>query len=487
LRTKSLIIVGFVILFVIFGIASAMQWQYSQEIKEISEYHKLMSIPSITVLQHIKMNFQEMHMANMQLINDGLSEKQEIEFLEKYEKSKAELNKNIESYYSIAYSTSPNGEYLASQETQEQIVDCVSMIRQSVDNHDKIFEQYQNNEIPRTEIVTLLEEAEIDFHKVIDKNSSMEVTAMEIIQSDVYGIEENMKTVFMGSSIIAFVTAVSVISFTSRFVSKPISGLIDTTKKIAVGDFTKMDTTSLNSDVNEIADSLNKMSAELENYKSKIIMQEKLSSIGELSSRLAHDIKNPLTVIKVSLDVIKAKNPNLQPDDLKKFERINAAMYRITHQIDNVLDFIKGKPMKFVKHPIKDILESVLADLPKSDKITVEIVSEDAEIECDFEAMKVILINLAVNAMQAIEGMGEIKITSKVRGDKVTIQVENNGPSIPEDKLEKIFEPLYTTKEEGTGLGLASCKSLVEQHNGRIIAENNPTRFIIELPSKMKH
>ena len=62
-------------------------------------------------------------------------------------------------------------------------------------------------------------------------------------------------------------------------------------------------------------------------------------------------------------------------------------MYRITHQIDNVLDFIKGKPMKFVKHPIKDILESVLADLPKSDKITVEIVSKDAEIECDFEAM----------------------------------------------------------------------------------------------------
>ncbi len=464
-----------------------MQWQYSQEIKEISEYHKLMSIPSITILQHIKMSFQEMHMANMEIASGHLSEMQHTEFEAKYQKSKAELNRNIESYFAIAYSTNPNGDYLASSETQEQIIDCVSMIRQSVDNHDKIFVQYQNNEIDSTEIIQLLEEAEIDFHKVIDKNSRMEITGMEKIQSNVDEIEENMKSVFVGSSLVAAITAIIVISFTSRFVSKPISELIDTTKKIGTGDFTKMDTTSSNSDVNEIADSLNKMSAELENYKSKIIMQEKLSSIGELSSRLAHDIKNPLTVIKVSLDVIKAKNPNLLPEDLEKFERINAAMYRITHQIDNVLDFIKGKPMKFVKHPIKDILESVLADLPKSDKITVEIVSENAEIECDFEAMKVILINLVVNSMQAIEGIGIIKITSKVRGDKVTIQVENNGPEIPEDKLEKIFEPLYTTKEEGTGLGLASCKSLVEQHQGTIIAENNPTRFIIELPSKIKH
>ena len=426
-------------------------------------------------------------MANMQLINEQLSEKQHKEFEEKYKKSKAELNQNIENYYSIAYSTNPNGEYIASSETQEQILDCVSMIRQSVDNHDKIFEQYQNNEILSTDIVTLLEEAEIDFHQVIDKNSKMEITAMEMIQSNVDEIEENMKSVFIGSSLVAIITAVIVIFFTSRFVSKPISQLIDNTKKIAVGDFTEIDTTSSNSDVNEISNALNKMSTELENYKSKIIMQEKLSSIGELSSRLAHDIKNPLTVIKVSLDVIKAKNPNLSPEDLEKFERINAAMYRITHQIDNVLDFIKGKPMKFVKYPIKDILESVLADLPQSDKITVEIISEDAEIECDFEAMKVILINLVVNAMQAIEGLGEIKITSKIRGDTVTIEVENNGPEIPEDKLEKIFEPLYTTKEEGTGLGLASCKSLVEQHHGTIVAKNNPTRFIIELPSKIKH
>ena len=141
--------------------------------------------------------------------------------------------------------------------------------------------------------------------------------------------------------------------------------------------------------------------------------------------------------------------------------------------------------MEIVKYEIKEILDSVIKDLPKSNKISVEIVSEDSEIECDFEAMKVVLINLVINAMHAIEDEGKIRINSKVRGDKVIIQIEDSGPGIPKEKLEKIFEPLYTTKQEGTGLGLASCKSIIEQHNGKISVKNNPTRFIIELPKEI--
>ncbi len=485
LRTKSLVIVGFAILFVIFGISSFMQWQYSQEIKTISEYHKLMSIPSITVLQQIKMNFQEMHMANMMIINgNGLEDTNKFE--EKYQKSKNELNKKIDSYFAIAYNVNSNGEYLASTETQEQIIDCVSMIRQSVEDHDKIFTQFQNNEISSSEITPLIEKAEIDFHNVIDKNSKMEINTMEQVQSNVNKIEENMKHVFLGSSVAAIIIAIIIIIFTSRFISKPISELINITKEISIGNFNKKEIKSINSDVNDISNSLNQMSEELEKYKLKIIKQEKLSSIGELASRLAHDIKNPLTVIKVSLDLIKSNNKNLSPKEIEKFERIEDAMYRITHQIDNVLDFIKGKPMEFVKHKINEILNSVITDLPKSNKISIEMISEDSEIECDFEAMKVALINLIINSMQAIEDEGKIRINSKVRGDKVIIQIEDSGPGISKEELEKIFEPLYTTKQEGTGLGLASCKSIIEQHNGKISVKNNPTRFIIELPKKIE-
>ena len=170
-------------------------------------------------------------------------------------------------------------------------------------------------------------------------------------------------------------------------------------------------------------------------------------------------------------------------DELKKFERVDEAMYRITHQIDNVLDFVKGRPLKISNQSLQEILKSVLLDLSESKRI--EIPNEDVEIKCDFELMKVVLINLIVNAIHA-DHDGKIKITSENINDKIIIQVQDNGPGIPEDKLEKIFEPLFTTKQEGTGLGLASCKSIIEQHSGKILVKNNPTRFIIELPKNIQ-
>ena len=463
-----------------------MQWQYSQEIVTFSEYRELVNIPAITLLQQIKLNFQDMHTANMQMISYQSSDHQHKEFADMYQESKAKLNKNIDDYYSLAYTTNANGVYLASKETQEQIIDCVLMIRESVESHDKIFQMYQNNEISNSEIVSLLEEARIDFHKIIDKGSIMETTTMEQIQNNVNEIEYQMMRAFGSSAIIAIVTASIMVIFTTRFVSKPITELIDTTKNIASGDFVKSEKKYLNTDVNDIADSLNKMALELENYKSKILKQEKLSSIGELASRLAHDIRNPLTVIKVTLDIIRSQNSSLSPEEIERFDRIDAAMHRITHQIDNVLDFIKGKPLKFVKIPLNDIMDSVMNDISYTKDVKFEIISEDIEIECDFEAIKVVLINLIINAMHAINGKGTIKISSKIRDNKAIIQIEDSGTGIPEEIMGKIFDPLFTTKQEGTGLGLASCKSLIEQHNGKISVENNPTRFIIELPTSIK-
>ena len=84
----------------------------------------------------------------------------------------------------------------------------------------------------------------------------------------------------------------------------------------------------------------------------------------------------------------------------------------------------------------------------------MKIISEDSEIECNFEVMEVVLINLIINAMYAIKNKRKIRINSKVRGDKVIIQIQDRGPGISKEKLEKIFEPLYTTKQEEAGLVL---------------------------------
>ena len=225
------------------------------------------------------------------------------------------------------------------------------------------------------------------------------------------------------------------------------------------------------------------MSNDLEKYRSNVIKQEKLSIIGELASRLAHDIRNPLTVIKVTMDIIKTKNKNLTADEIKKFDRIDVAMYRITHQIDNVLDFVKGQPLKLTIQPLDKIIDSVMEDLPKHEDVIIDTSFTNVEIECDFEVLKIVLINLIINALQAIEKEGNITIKLVIKDDQVIIEIKDSGPGIPEEKLEEIFEPLFTTKQKGTGLGLASCRSIIHQHGGEISARNNPTRFIITLPT----
>lgn len=216
---------------------------------------------------------------------------------------------------------------------------------------------------------------------------------------------------------------------------------------------------------------------------SKTIREEKFSTIGKLSSRLAHDIRNPLTIIKTSVELIKNKNSNLSEYELEKIAKIDNAVYRISHQIENVLDFVRGKPLILEKQSLQKILDSVIEDLPKHDKIKIEVNIETKEIQCDYEAMKVVLFNIIFNAIQAIKNEGKITVTAKNMKDHTIITIQNDGPEIPKEELNKIFEPLFTTKQEGTGLGLVSCKSIIEQHKGTISVTNHPTTFKITIPN----
>jgi len=210
---------------------------------------------------------------------------------------------------------------------------------------------------------------------------------------------------------------------------------------------------------------------------------EKLTTIGELSSRLAHDIRNPLSVIRGNIDLMKSgKKDQLTQDELKKFDSVDRAIGRIDHQIDKVLDFVQGKPFEMKMHSLHEIINSTIADISKPEKIKIDTKGPDVKIDCDFEGLKIVLINLITNAIQSIGTEGSIKINVIEKTNFVLIEVEDSGPGIPESNLSTIFDPLFTTKQEGTGLGLVSCKSLIELHKGTISVKNNPTTFTITLP-----
>lgn len=218
------------------------------------------------------------------------------------------------------------------------------------------------------------------------------------------------------------------------------------------------------------------------NARNEVIKKERLASIGELSARIAHDIRNPLTVVLNSLEYI-----SLTKGDLKKQEiamkRCFKAIGTITHQIDGVMSFLKDSELHLEEISLKKMLSSLVSDIIHSDEVNVNLPENDGIILADRIKINSLFYNLITNAVQAMENKGIITIRiSDKSNDEIQIEIEDDGPPIPEEDIEKIFEPLFTTKQSGTGLGLASCSNIVKQHGGTISVKNNPTIFTVILP-----
>jgi two-component system sensor histidine kinase HydH len=220
------------------------------------------------------------------------------------------------------------------------------------------------------------------------------------------------------------------------------------------------------------------------------IEKEKVLAIGELSARLAHDIRNPLSIIKNSIEMLIVKDHNINKKTLETYKRIQRAVDRISYQVDDVLNFVKPRVISLQITSLNTIISSVIRRLKIPNTVKVILPKQDIEIIADVVNIEIVFVNLIMNAIQAMNNSGQITIWSELGDDKVTIKVSDTGPGIPADIMPKIFEPLFTTKQTGTGLGLVSCKTIIEQHGGTIGVESKEgsgATFIITLPHHGKN
>jgi signal transduction histidine kinase len=216
-----------------------------------------------------------------------------------------------------------------------------------------------------------------------------------------------------------------------------------------------------------------------------VLKAERLSAIGELSGRLAHDLRNPLSVMKMSIDLIKQHPQDAKiSDDIitKRLELIEKSIERISHQVDDVLDYVRTSPLKLNATSIREIILGSIDKVNVPHDIKITISDSDVIVDCDSVKLDAVFINLIINAIQAMPQGGTIQIQIKSTSNDVIVDFIDPGIGIPEELLNKIFEPLFTTKQKGTGLGLASCKNIIEQHGGKISVHNNPTTFTIRFP-----
>lgn len=227
-------------------------------------------------------------------------------------------------------------------------------------------------------------------------------------------------------------------------------------------------------------------SVKINELSNELIKSERLSAIGELAARLSHDLRNPLSVIKGSVEITMLRNKDtFSTQDNDAIQRINNAIIRMTSQIEDVLNYVKQTPIEKKDVSVLTCIKNSISEIPIPTKIKLTVQENDVWIYADEVKLEVVFSNLIRNAVEAIgNDVGSIEIKIQEDEKQVIVDIIDSGIGIKGDDINQIFEPLYTTKQTGTGLGLVSCKNIVEQHGGKISVKNNPTTFTIRLPKK---
>jgi polar amino acid transport system substrate-binding protein len=216
---------------------------------------------------------------------------------------------------------------------------------------------------------------------------------------------------------------------------------------------------------------------------------ERLKAVGVLAAGLAHEIKNPVTALKTFAEYLPQRYEDPQfRETLSKVMKSESE--RIERLVRNLLEFSKPSEPKKVACDMSEIVGSALdlmsGEMAKS-RVVLEIQSEgDGMFTADPEQLKQAIINIILNAIEAMKPAGgKLGVFMATTRDRVELVIEDAGPGIPSDKLSHIFDPFYTDKPEGTGLGLAMTHSIVERNNGKIYVssiEGQGARFTLSFP-----
>ena len=215
-----------------------------------------------------------------------------------------------------------------------------------------------------------------------------------------------------------------------------------------------------------------------------LMKKEKLSAIGEVTARIAHDLRNPLSIITLTIQNIELRiRHKMDPKLDEHLPILHDAVSRIDHQIHQVMGFVKTIPLDIKLASIFTILDNSLKSIHIPNNISVTLPANDLSLMADSMQLAVAFSNIVSNSVDAIgEGEGSIVIRAIQGKNNVVVEFEDSGDGIAEENMPRIFDPLFTTKRHGTGLGLSSVRAIIASHGGTISVQSPPTVFIVSLP-----
>jgi two-component system sensor histidine kinase PilS (NtrC family) len=228
---------------------------------------------------------------------------------------------------------------------------------------------------------------------------------------------------------------------------------------------------------------------ELRRLEQQTRLQERLVTVGQLAAGIAHEIRNPLASISGSIELLK-QAPQSSEDDRTLMTIVNREISRLNGLIGDLLDYANPRPPRPVDFDLGLLVEETLqvarGDQAFGDVEVTAHVDKPLSITADPAKLRQVLWNLVRNAADAASAGGKhVKGVARAPNDDVILEVSDDGPGIPPAQLERIFDPFYTTKDKGTGLGLATSHAVVAEHGGRIdvVSEvGNGTKMVVTVP-----
>lgn len=307
---------------------------------------------------------------------------------------------------------------------------------------------------------------------------------------------DNFVRRFIATGII-FGFGIILIIFLARRYTYPIQRLAINVRKVATGDLSATVPVESSDEIGELAESFNEMVEQLrerKNLEERLREAEHLSRVGQLASGIAHEIRNPLNYISLAIDHLKSEMRGSSPEKRAEIEKIADTIKEEVRKANYmVLNFMNyGRPLKLRRSAVAfpDLIDralTVLRDKLNEQKVTVttEIPSDLPTLFCDQELLRNCLLNFITNGAQSMPAGGEISISAAFADGAFKLTFTDHGTGIAPEDMEKIFQPYFTTKEAGIGLGLAITERIIKEHGGEILVESRPgagTTFTVMLP-----
>lgn len=337
------------------------------------------------------------------------------------------------------------------------------------------------------------------FHTMTLRNEAKAPVALLMVgasRREMVQLQRQLRAIALIVMAIGIVTAVVASGWIAARITRPVEALAAAARDVGSGRWDTRLVVETDDEFGELAETFNTMTRELVQQREKLVQSERVAAWRELARRLAHELKNPLFPLQITVEnMVRARE--LSPAEFEEVftesaTTMLAELRNLKAIIGRFSDFSKMPKPQFQRVDVNELVRNVVKlheGQVKSAAKPVELVLDADEhartVDADPELLHRVLANLVLNALDALPEGGRITVRTRAADERAVIEVSDTGVGLTTEESERLFTPYYTTKQHGTGLGLAIAQSVIADHHGTITVDSSPgrgTTFHIELP-----